>query len=200
MIPARIAWAVAATAATLVSLSSVGRAGGPPGAAPVEQKEEPSAGGLALAAELGWITGAAVGGELRFGPLGARVTGGGNAVPILVSDPDTHTLDSFHLYATGQLNANIFLLPIRTANGAEIGMEGGYCYNTLLGGGVLVAVEARRAIKDQLTLYALFGVSYYPKGEDRAIEKKGLPPDADFSFPFGAGIQSGLNVGLTYSL
>ncbi len=158
------------------------------------------AGPLALVASLGWYDGAAVGAELRFGPIGARATGGGNLVMLTVSDSDTEEIDSFHAFATGQANADVYAFPLRLDNGLELGLSGGARFNTLLGLGFGGALEARRQLGPRMGLRVALGFTIFPDGEDRLIEKEGFPADAEFNFPLGAGLQSGLQVALTYDL
>jgi hypothetical protein len=157
-------------------------------------------GPLALVATLGWYSGAAVGGEFRLGPLGLRLTGGGNLTMLTVSDADDHEVDSFHIFATGQGNADLYAYPIRLDNGLELGISAGARYNSLLGVGYGGALEGRRQLGPRTGLSASFGVTVFPDGEDRVIDKKDFPSDVDFNFPLGAGVQSGIQVALTYDL
>jgi hypothetical protein len=173
-------------------------------AAPAHAQEaaisERRAGPLALVATLGWYDGAAVGGELGLGPVGARLTGGGNLTMLTVSDADTHDIDSFHAFATAQANADLYAYPVRLDNGLELGLSAGARYNTLLGTGFGGALEARRQLGPRLGLRAALGFTVFPDGEDRIVAEEDFPPDADFNFPLGAGFQSGLQVALTYDL
>jgi len=144
-------------------------------------------GPVALVASLGWYDGAAVGAELRLGPVGARATAGGNLIMLTVSDSETEEIDSFHAFATGQGNADLYAFPVRFDNGLELGVSGG-------------ALEARRQLGPRTGLRAALGFTVFPDGEDRLVEKEDFPADAEFNFPLGAGLQSGLQVALTYDL
>jgi hypothetical protein len=161
---------------------------------------EHHAGPLALVASIGWYDGAAVGAEYRLGPVGARVTGGGNLTMLTVSSDDDEDIESFHVFATGQGNADLYAFPIHFSGGLELGLSAGARYNTLLGVGFGGALEARRQLGPRLGLRAALGTTIFPDGEDRVIEKEDFPADAEFNFPLGAGVQSGLQISLTYDL
>ena len=158
------------------------------------------AGPVALVATLGWYDGAAVGAELRLGPVGARASAGGNLIMLTVSDSETEEIDSFHAFATGQGNADLYAFPIRFDNGLELGVSAGGRFNTLLGLGFGGALEARRQLGPRTGLRAALGFTAFPDGEDRLVEKEDFPADAEFNFPLGAGLQGGAQVALTYDL
>jgi hypothetical protein len=160
----------------------------------------PEASPLALVAEIGDRSGAAVGAELRFGSVGARLTGGGNLVMVSVSDADTHELDSFQIFGTGQLNGEAFAFPIHLDGGTELGLSVAYRYNSLLGSGYGGGLEAQRRIGQRSTLRVSAGLTFYPDGDDRLIEREELPEDVDFNFPLGATVQGGLDVALAFDL
>ncbi len=157
-------------------------------------------GPLALVAELGWRSGAAVGAELRAGSLGARLTGGGNLVMLSVSDADSHELDSFEIFGTGQLNAEVFAFPVHLDGGTQLGLSAAYRYNSLLGGGYGGGVEAQRQIGERSALRVSAGLTYFPDGDDRLMDREEFPDDVDFNFPLGASLQGGLDVAFTYDI
>lgn len=157
-------------------------------------------GPVALVGSIGWYNGAAVGAEFRLGPLGARLTGGGNLTMLAVSNADDEEIDSFHIYATGQGNADLYAFPLRLDNGLELGLSAGARYNTLLGVGFGGALEGRRQLGPRMGLSVSLGLTVFPDGEDRVIDKKDFPPGAEFNFPLGAGVQSGIQLALTYDL
>lgn len=160
----------------------------------------PAPGPLAVRAELGEVSGAAVGGELRAGPAVVRATGGAGLVLVLVSDPDSHELDSVEAYGAWQLNGELLLFPIRLASGTEIGFSLAAHYSGLLGAGGGVRVEARRQLGERVGLTVGGGVAVFPDAEDRIVEQKEVSPDADLNYPLGAGLRTGASVGLTYDL
>ena len=155
---------------------------------------------LALVASLGVYEGAAVGAELRLGPVGVRATGGGNLTMLSVRDAGDDEIDSFHIFATGQGNADVYAFPLHLSGGLEFGLSAGARYNTLLGVGYGGALEARRQLRDRLGLRVALGVTFFPDGDDRVVEKEDFREDSEFNAPFGAGLQTGAQVALTFDL
>jgi hypothetical protein len=171
-----------------------------PASAQEAQVSSRRAGPLALVGSLGWYDGAAVGAELRLGPVGARVTGGGNLIMLTVRDADDEEIDSFHVFGTGQVNADLYAFPLRLDNGLELGLSGGARYNSLLGVGFGGALEGRRQLGPRFGLRVALGFTVYPEGDDRLVEKEDFPPGTEFNFPLGASLQGGAQVALTYDL
>lgn len=176
----------------LIALSS-GRAGGQ------EIDSRPRPGPLALRAEAG-LGGVAAGAELRLGVAGLRATAGGYLGSILVSDGDTHEIDSFDLYGTWQVNGELFLFPLRLAGGNEIGFSLALRHSGLLGTGGGIAFELRRQLRRRLGLSIAAGFSIFPDGDERVREEKEYGPEVDLNYPFSADLQSGATVGLTFDL
>jgi len=165
-------------------------------AAATAQKASP----LALVGTIGWRSGAAVGAELRAGSLGARVTGGGNVIMVSVSDAESHELDSFQVFGTGQLNTEAFAFPIHLDGGTELGLSVAYRYNSLLGSGYGGGLEAQRRIGDRETLRVSTGLTFFPDGDQRLMDRKEFPDDVDFNFPLGSTIQGGIDIALAHDL
>jgi hypothetical protein len=172
----------------------------PRGARAQGEDSRPAPAPLALRAELGEVTGAAVGAELRAGPVVARATGGAALVFLLIGDPDTHEIDSVEAYGALQLNGELLLFPIRLATGTEIGFSLAAHYSGLLGAGGGLRVEVRRQLRERLGLTVSGGIAVFPDAEERIVERKDVPPDADLNYPLGAGFRLGAAVGLTYDL
>lgn len=164
-----------------------------------EIDSRPRPGPLALRAEAG-LGGVAVGGEIRFGMAGLRATGGGYLVSALVSEADTHEIDSFEIYGTWQLNGELFLFPVRLASGNEIGFSLALRRSGLLGTGGGVAFELRRQLRPRLGLSVSGGFAIFPDGDERIRDQKELGPGVDLNYPFGAGLQTGATVGLNLDL
>jgi hypothetical protein len=148
--------------------------------------------------EAGLTTGLAVGGQLRLDRLGIRASAGYNPVVIAVTDDETFKLEEVHVFSSLQVNADVFALPLEGARGVHLGLVGGYKYNSLLGNGFSVGVEAQIRRTRHFGYHILFGVGIFPDGSERVSEKRDLPADADYNFPFGAGVQSGATFGVTY--
>jgi hypothetical protein len=160
---------------------------------------EPRPGPVAIVGQIGWYHGLAVGGELRLGNAGLRASGGANLIILTLVDADTYSLSSIEVFGTGQLNADAYLFfPLQ--GGADLGLSVGAKYNTLLGFGIGGAFEVRKQLRPRLGLGVSVGLVYYPDGADRLVEKEGFPPDVEFNFPFGAGLQGGGGVALTFDL
>jgi hypothetical protein len=155
---------------------------------------------LALVAELGWRSGAAIGAELRAGSVGARLTGGGNLIMLSVQDADSHELDSFEIFGTGQVNGEVFAFPIHLDSGTELGLSLAYRYNSLLGSGYGGGFEAQRRVGERSTLRVSAGITYYPDGDDRLMDREEFPDDVDFNFPLGASLQGGLDIALAHDI
>jgi len=175
------------------SSAGVSRADAPGEAAPTTDAGWSPVG---VVAELGVITGLAVGGQLRAGSFGARISGGWNPVFVVVSNSSTLKVESFHAYSSLQLNADLLALPLAGAPGADLGVVGGYRYSTVLGHGVFLGLEGQLRRSARFGFHLQAGVIYFPSGADRVTRDKGLPANAEYNFPFGAGLQYGATLGV----
>lgn len=150
---------------------------------------------LGIAADIGFYNGVGAGGQVTAGMLGLRATAGWNLV--LVTAGDEAEVDSIHAFSTGQLNADLLLLPIQPRPGVQLGAALGYKYNTLLGHGVGLAFDAQLARSRSLSWHLIGGVAYYPSGDERVRDREDLS-GSDLNFPFGSGLQSGASFGITF--
>ena len=134
--------------------------------------------------------GVGVGGQMRIGPAGVRLSLG--YLPqlfIIDDDPGDEEFPRFKIASTVQLNVDMFYLFGSSEKGASLA----YRYNSLLGHGVGVAYRSNFELSG-----ARFELSvpiiYYPSGAARVSEKYGLANDARVNAPFGAGIDYGVGV------
>ena len=166
-----------------------------------EIDSRPQPGPLALRAELGEGTGAAIGAEIRLGSAGLRATAGANAILVFVKDPDDDdSLGSLEVFGGWQVNGELFWFPIRMTSGNEIGFSAAVRHSTLLGTGGGAAVELRRQLRRRLGLSVAGGLTFFPDGEEGVIEEGDLDPDVELNDPFGVEVQLGATVGLNLDL
>jgi hypothetical protein len=159
----------------------------------IDSRDRP--GPLALRLELG-LGGAAAGAEVRIGPAGLRATAGVDLVPIILSDADSHQIDSIEVDGTWQLNGEVFLFPLRLENGTEIGFSLAIRHSDVLGNGGGAAVELRRQLRRRIGITVAGGLTVFPDGTERIREDHDLGPEVDVDYPFGADLHLGATVGL----
>jgi hypothetical protein len=159
----------------------------------IDSRDRP--GPLALRLELG-LGGAAAGAVVRLGPAGLRATAGLNLEPIIVSDAESHEIDSIEFDGTWQLNGEAFLFPLRLENGTEIGFSLAARHSDLLGNGGGAAVELRRQVQRRIGFTVAGGLTVFPDGTERIREDRDLGPEVDVDYPFGADLHLGATVGL----
>jgi hypothetical protein len=166
-----------------------------------EIDSRPQPGPLALRGEFGQQSGAAIGAELRLGPVGLRATAGANLILVLVKDPDEDdALGSFEAFGGWQVNGELFWFPFRMTSGNQIGFSAAVRHSTLLGTGGGASVELRRQLRPRLGLSVAGGLTIFPDGEEGVIEEGELDPDVQLNDPFGVEAQLGATVGLTFDL
>jgi hypothetical protein len=161
-----------------------------------EIDSRPQPGPLALRAELGQESGAAIGAEVRLGPAGLRATAGANAILVFVKDPDDDGLGSLDVFGGWQVNGELFWFPIRMTSGNELGFSAAVRHSTLLGTGGGAGVELRRQLRQRLGLSVSGGLTVFPDGEEGVIEQGELDPDVQLNEPFGVEVQLGATIGL----
>lgn len=134
--------------------------------------------------------GVGVGGQLRIGNAGVRLSLG--YLPqlfIIDDDPEDEEFPRFKVASTVQLNVDTFYLFGNSEKGASLD----YRYNSLLGHGVGVAYRSNFELSGARFELSV-PVIYYPSGAERVREKYGLASGAHVNFPFGAGIDYGVGV------
>jgi hypothetical protein len=165
--------------ATLVSTGPNARIGHAEGAAAVQRERGPVA--LAASADVTLpllLGGVAAGAEVRFGRLGARLTGSG--LLTVVTEGDGGVLTDSHYYITAQGDGVVYAFPLRLGNGFELGLSAAAGYNSLLGVGYGGALEGRRQVGTRLGLGLALGVTHFPDSEGRVAERKGFADETDF--------------------
>ena len=134
--------------------------------------------------------GVGVGGQLRIGPAGVRVSLGYLPQLFIIDDkPEDEEFPRFQVANTVQLNVDGFYLFGSSEKGASLD----YRYNSLLGHGVCVAYRSNFELSGARFELSV-PVIYYPSGAARVRERYDLAKEARVNAPFGAGIDYGIGV------
>ena len=146
----------------------------------------------------GYSDGIVAGGQWDQGIFALRATAGYMPVLLIIADRRTKQFERFELINSAQVNADAMLLPIKVGKKGRLGFSLGYRYNTALRHGVALGGQVEADLSDAVTVLAMLNFVVFPKGNELARAELGNPPDVDFNFPFGAGFQGGMGLGLKF--
>jgi hypothetical protein len=143
---------------------------------------------LGIYAEAGIFTG--VGGGLR---LGNRVGLLGSVAwePLFVQYADARSSEHFKLFNTLQVNANAYVEFWHPTPRSDVGLMGGYRYDSLLGHGGDFGFMGEYALSKHVGLQLLAGIAVYPEG-DQLLQKRLASSDEVKGSPW---VQAGANIG-----
>jgi hypothetical protein len=114
-----------------------------------------------------------------------------------VFDDNAPSYEVLHSY---QLNADAAYYFWAPAKSSRLGLSFGYRYNSELAHGAAVGLQVEADVSKSLAVMVLFALSMYPDGDDRARQALNESSEAKFNFPFGAGLQGGLGIGMRFNL
>jgi hypothetical protein len=149
-----------------------------------------------LLAEIGFHTGFGIGARVGTGDFGARVSADWNPIIVVIQKLDATQTD-FDAASSLQINADLFALPIQGTERARIGAIGGYRYNSILGHGASLGGNAVVDLGPHLALDILGGITWFPRGNERARDEFGIAAQDDFGFP-GPELVYGVNAALVF--
>jgi hypothetical protein len=127
--------------------------------------------------------------SLGYFPLVVSVTD-----PITTDTPDPPRYEFFNTY---QVNAEAILFFMTPSATSRLGADLGYRYNSELGHGVAFGGQGEFDLWSSTSVLAMLTFSVFPNGTDRILKKLN-EPDKQLNFPFGAGFNGGLGLGLKF--
>ncbi len=147
-----------------------------------------------LAANIGLFQG--FGGGVRVGSTGFGIAASGAWLPVIISvQRSAEDPPEFEFYSSGQVNGDLYVRFAEAGPQTEIGGQGGYRYNTLLGHGGALGGYANIDLGPSLVGQVAGGILIFPDGEKRVLREADLPDGAYFNFP-GPSFQIGVSLGL----
>jgi hypothetical protein len=162
--------------------------------------KDPNRTGFSPVLVAGNADGLAAGAQLDLGVFALRGTFG--YFPLLVSltdplsstDPDPPSYEFFH---TCQVNVEAMVFFLAPSPKARLGVDAGNRYNSLMGHGIAFGGQGEFDLWSSTSALAMLTLSVYPEGTDRVLSELG-DPDKEANFPFGAGFNGGLGLGLKF--
>jgi hypothetical protein len=146
----------------------------------------------------GYSDGIVAGAQWDHGIFALRATAGYMPLLLILADEETKQFDRLELINSAQVNADVLLLPITAGKTSRLGLSLGYRYNTALRHGVALGGQVEAELSDAVTVLAMLNFVVFPEGNQLARDALGDPPGVDFNFPFGAGFQGGMGLGLKF--
>jgi hypothetical protein len=168
--------------------------------ATAKPKKDPSRSGVSPVLLAGNADGLAAGVQLDLAQFALRSSLGYFPLVVSVTDPittDTPDPPRYEFFNTYQVNAEAILFFMTPSATSRLGADLGYRYNSELGHGVAFGGQGEFDLWASTSVLAMLTFSVFPNGTDRILKKLN-ETDKQLNFPFGAGFNGGLGLGLKF--